>query len=555
LIEVLAQVVGVAVVPLNVTVLVPWDVPKFVPLIVTDMPTAPELGVRLVMLGVGRTVKLTPLLATPLTVTTTLPVAAPVGTGTWIEVLFHAVGVAVVLSKTTVLVPWDVPKFVPAIVTTAPTGPELGVRLVMLGVGRTVKLTPLLATPFTVTTMLPVVAPAGTGTLMEALAQVVGVAVVPLNVTVLVPWDEPKFVPAIVTDTPTAPEVGVGLVMLGVGRTVKLTPLLATPLTVITTLPVAAPVGTGTCIEVLLHAVGVAVVLSNTTVLVPWVAPKFVPVIVATAPTGPELGLRLVMLGVGRTVKLTPLLDTPLTVTTTVPLVAPAGTGTFMEALAHMVGVPAVPLNVTGLVPCEVPKFVPAIVTDVPTAAEVGVRLVMLGVGRTVKLTPLLATPLTVTTTLPVAAPVGTGTCIEVLLQVVGVAVVPSNTTVLVLCVAPKLVPAIVTAAPTGPEFGVKLVMLGVGRTVKLTRLLATPPTITTTLPVVAPAGTGTLIEVLAQVVGVAVVPLNVTVLVPWDVPKFVPLIVTETPTAAEVGVRLVILGVAAAEIPAQKMT
>jgi hypothetical protein len=172
---------------LNITVLVPWEEPKLVPLIVTEVPTAAEVGVRLVMLGVGRTVKLTPLLGTPLTVTTTLPVAAPAGTGTSIAVLLQAVGVAVVLSNTTVLLPWVAPKFVPVIVTTSPTGPELGARLVMLGVGKTVKLTPLLRTPFTVTTALPVIAPAGTGTLMEVLAHVVGVAMVPSKVTVLVP--------------------------------------------------------------------------------------------------------------------------------------------------------------------------------------------------------------------------------------------------------------------------------------------------------------------------------------------------------------------------------
>jgi hypothetical protein len=218
--EVLDHVVGAPEIPLNVTVLVPCVEPKLVPLIVTEVPTAAEVGVRLVMLGVGRTVKLTPLLATPLTVTTTLPVAAPVGTGTSIAVLLHAVGVAVVLSKTTVLLPWVAPKFVPVIVTTSPTGPDPGVRLVMLGVGRTVKLTPLLGTPLTVTTTFPVIAPAGTGTLMEVLAHVVGVAVVPSKVTVLVPWDAPKLVPLIVTDVPTAAEAGVRLVMLGVGKTV-----------------------------------------------------------------------------------------------------------------------------------------------------------------------------------------------------------------------------------------------------------------------------------------------------------------------------------------------
>ena len=60
-------------------------------------------------------------------------------------------------------------------------------------------------------------------------------------------------------------------------------------------------------------------------------------------------------------------------------------------------------------------------VTEVPTPPEVGDRLVMLGAVETVKLTPLLATPPTVTTTLPVVAPVGTGATIEVALQLVGV--------------------------------------------------------------------------------------------------------------------------------------
>ena len=58
--------------------------------------------------------------------------------------------------------------------------------------------------------------------------QLLGVAVVPLNSTVLLPCVAPKFAPAIVTDVPTNPDVGDKLVMLGAGTvTVKLTPLLA----------------------------------------------------------------------------------------------------------------------------------------------------------------------------------------------------------------------------------------------------------------------------------------------------------------------------------------
>lgn len=130
-----------------------------------------------------------------------------------------------------------------------------------------------------------------------------------------------------------------------------------------------------------------------------------------------------------------------------------------------------------------------------------------------------------------------------VVLQLVGVATAPLNVTVLVPCEAPKFAPATVTEVPTGPDVGLKLVMLGGTRTVKETPLLASPPTVTTTLPVVAPLGTGTAMLVELQLEGAAAVPLNVTVLVPCEEPKFVPVMVTEVPTGADVGLRLVMFG------------
>jgi hypothetical protein len=78
---------------------------------------------------------------------------------------------------------------------------------------------------------------------------------------------------------------------------------------------------------------------------------------------------------------------------------------------------------------------------------------------------------------------------------------------------------------------------------VKVTLLLATPLTVTTTGPVEAVAGTGTVIELAFQFVGVAVTPLNVTVLVPWVAPKFDPLIVTGVAIGPDVGVRVLIVG------------
>src|SRR5258706_1431021 len=175
--------------------------------------------------------------------------------------------------------------------------------------------------------------------------------------------------------------------------------------------------------------------------------------------------------------KLTPLLAIPPTVTTTLPVVAPLGTATAMLVAFQFAGVALVPLNVTVLVPCVEPKFVPVMVTAVPTKPEVGFRLVMFGAGvLTVTVTPLLAIPPTVTTTLPVVAQPGTATAMLVAFQFAGVPVVPLNVTVLVPCVEPKFVPVMVTAVPTKPDVGFIPVIFGAAAlTVKLASLLAIP--------------------------------------------------------------------------------
>src|SRR5437763_1381463 len=161
------------------------------------------------------------------------------------------------------------------------------------------------------------------------------------------------------------------------------------------------------------------------------------------------------------------------------------------------------------------------------------------GTEPTVKFTPLLATPPTVTTTLPVVAPPGTDATMLVALQLLVLAAVASKVTVSV--VVPKLVPVMVTAVPTGPVVGFRLVMAGADEvTVKFAPLLAIPPTVTTTLPVVAPLGTDTTMLVALQLAVVAEVPLKVTVPV---VPKLVPVMVTAVPTGPEVGFRLVMAG------------
>ena len=135
----------------------------------------------------------------------------------------------------------------------------------------TVKLAPLLASPPTVTTTFPVVAAAGTFTVMlVALQADAAPADTPLNVTVLLPWLAPNPVPLIVSAVPIAPELALRLLITGGVTTVKFTPLLASPPTVTTTFPVVAPVGTVTVILVALHAEALpAEVRLKVTVLLP----------------------------------------------------------------------------------------------------------------------------------------------------------------------------------------------------------------------------------------------------------------------------------------------
>src|SRR6267154_6764795 len=79
------------------------------------------------------------------------------------------------------------------------------------------------------------------------------------------------------------------------------------------------------------------------------------------------------------TLKLTPLLGKPPTSKDTFPLVAPLGTATVMLDGPQILGVAGVPWKLT--CPVAEPKFVPVILTDVPTMPEDGERLVIMGSG------------------------------------------------------------------------------------------------------------------------------------------------------------------------------
>jgi len=100
-------------------------------------PTAPLPGLKPETVGVGSTVKLDAVeMVTPLVVTDRGEVTAPTGTVVVILVALADVTVDVTLPNLTI---GDALKFVPEIITVAPTAPLTGVNPVMAGVGNTLK--------------------------------------------------------------------------------------------------------------------------------------------------------------------------------------------------------------------------------------------------------------------------------------------------------------------------------------------------------------------------------------------------------------------------------
>ncbi len=353
-------------------------------------------------------------------------------------------------------------KFVPEIITVAPTAPLVGLKLVIVGVGSTLKLDPLvMVTPLVVTVIGPSLAPTGTKVVMLVAIEDVTDAITPLNLTVGV-GDVLKFVPDIVTVAPMAPLFGVKLVIMGVANTVKLAALkIVMPLVVTEIFPVEVPEGTITVILEAVDAVTVAETpLNNTT----GDALKLFPLIVMVAPVAPLVGVKLDMLGGGSTEKLDPLLIViPLTVIDIDPELAPIGTLVAILNVVEEDTVAGVPLNdTTGVVR----KFVPEIFTGVPTAPLKGSKSIMVGVSSTVKFEPLvMVRPFTVMEIGPVNAFTGTVAFMLVVVDEFTIADIPLNETKGVVL---KFVPVIVTMAPSEPLNGLNPVIVGVDRTTKL---------------------------------------------------------------------------------------
>ena len=139
-----------------------------------------------------------------------------------------------------------------------------------------------------------------------------------------------------------------------------------------------------------------------------------------------------------------------------------------------------------------------------------GAKLVIVGGLTTVNELLLVAVPPgVVTLSGPVVAPAGTVAWIAVAELTVKLALTPLKAT----AVAPvRLVPLMVTLAPTGPLVGAKLVIVGSGTTVNAVLLVAEPPgVVTLSGPVVAPTGTVAWIAVAEVTVKLALNVLNLT--------------------------------------------
>jgi hypothetical protein len=234
----------------------------------------------------------------PEVVTRIRPVVAPVGTVAVICVAETTVKVvAFTLLKLTAVTPVNP---VPVMVTEVPTGPDVGVKDVIVthdeATVKLVKLDPV--PPGAVTLIGPVVAPVGTvAVICVAEFTVKVVAFTLLKLTAVAPV---KLVPVSVTTVATGPHVGendvtVGQVLLA---TVKLVALSAVPEALVTWMgPVVVPVFTTAVIEVLESILkeAAAVVLKTTAVTLG--LSKFVPVIVTTHPTGPLAGANELIVG------------------------------------------------------------------------------------------------------------------------------------------------------------------------------------------------------------------------------------------------------------------
>jgi hypothetical protein len=379
-----------------------------------------------------------------------------------------------------------------------------------------VKLTPLLATPPTVTTTFPVVAPVGTEVTMVVEFQLVVVAAVPLNFTVP---EDPKFVPVIVTVVPAPPDVGVRLVIDGVAAAVTVSVRVAVP-------------------------VPVAFVALSVTVEVPAAVgvPEINPLPVFTdSPAGNPVALKLVgefvaMIWYEKAVPTVPL--------AVVPLVITGGAVIVSVSVAVPVPLAFVALSVTIEVPAAVgvPEINPLpVFTDSPAGNPVASKLVgefvaMIWYEKAAPTVPLAVVPLVIAGAAVIVS-------VSVALPVPAAFVALSVTIEVPAAVGvPEINPLpVFTDSPAGNPVALKLV----GEFVAMTWYEKAVPTVPlAVVPLVIIGATKVTVSVRVAVpVPVAFVALSVTVEVPAavGVPEINPLpVFTDSPAGNPVALKLV---------------
>jgi hypothetical protein len=122
----------------------------------------------------------------------------------------------------------------------------------------------------------------------------------------------------------------------------------------------------------------------------------------------------------------------------------------------------------------------------------------------------------------------------------------PLKNTLLSAKVGLKSVPVIVTTVPATPDVGENEVMVGAGPQVTVkseSAEVSEHPLYTLMGPVVAPAGTLVVIVVAELAVTMAETPLNCTIFSEGVVLKFVPVIVTASPSSPVEGANNVMVG------------
>ena len=133
-------------------------------------------------------------------------------TVSWVVVA--TVTVAFVAPKKTILLEGVVMKFVPLIVTEAPTKPDVGLKEDMVGIGKNVNVASIAVPPGVVTDTSPEVPDATTAVMLVAETTLNDVAAVPPKPTAVAPV---KLVPVMVMVVPLPALVGLKLVMVGIG--------------------------------------------------------------------------------------------------------------------------------------------------------------------------------------------------------------------------------------------------------------------------------------------------------------------------------------------------